>query len=101
MLTDDIKIVLRISNTNTAFDSEIDDLISAARQELKLAGVSSEKVDAENNIDPLIKRAITTYAKANFGWDNPDFDRLNKSFEMIKNHLSFSGDYLGDTNVIS
>jgi uncharacterized phage protein (predicted DNA packaging) len=92
-LIDDIKPTLRISKMNLAFDTEVSDLIDAARQDLKLAGISSVKVDAEDNIDPLIKRAITTYTKANFGYDNPDADRLKDSYESLKNHMSLSGDY--------
>lgn len=92
-LIDDIKPSLRISKMNLAFDIEVQDLIDAARQDLKLAGISSVKADAEDNIDPLIKRAITTYAKANFGYDNPDADRLKDSYESLKNHMSLSGDY--------
>jgi uncharacterized phage protein (predicted DNA packaging) len=93
MLIDEIKTVLRLSISNTAFDSEIDGLIEAARQELKLSGVNSDKADAIHTIDPLVKRAIITYVKANFGWDNPDAEKLNHSFEMLKSHLSLSGDY--------
>jgi uncharacterized phage protein (predicted DNA packaging) len=93
MLFDEIKTVLRLSISNTAFDSEIDGLIEGARQELKLSGVSSDKADAIHNIDPLVKRAIVIYVKANFGWDNPDAEKLSESFEMLKGHLSMSGDY--------
>lgn len=86
-----VKQALRI--THNALDDEIDDLIEAARHDLKLSGVSSVKTDAESNIDPLIARAIVTYCKANFGFDNPDADRLNNSYVMLKQHLSLSGDY--------
>lgn len=92
-LFDDIKPALRISKSNKAFDTEVQDLIDAARQDLKLAGISASMVGAENGIDPLIKRAITTYTKANFGYDNPDADRLKDSYESLKNHMSLSGDY--------
>jgi uncharacterized phage protein (predicted DNA packaging) len=88
-LLDDIKTVMRISNI--AFDSELNDLIASARQDLILSGVTSEKANLDT--DPLIKRAVSTYVKANFGWDNPDADRLNKSFEMLKQHLSLSQEY--------
>lgn len=84
-----VKLALRISNT--AFDSEVQDLIDAARQDLILTGVSADKVSDDN--DPLIKRAITTYCKANFGWDNPDAERLQKAYDMLKQHLSLAGDY--------
>jgi uncharacterized phage protein (predicted DNA packaging) len=91
MLLDDIKTMLRISQLNFAFDSEINDLIEAARHDLILSGVSSEKANDES--DPLIRRAVSTYAKANFGWDNPDVDRLQKSYDLLKMHLSLAGDY--------
>lgn len=91
-LLDDIKTVLRISPTNTAFDSEIEDLIDAAQADLGLSGVDPAKVTPDS--DALIKRAVTTYVKANFGWDNPDAERLQKAYDMLKAHLTLSIDYL-------
>lgn len=89
-LLDDVKLALRI--TSSAFDSEIQDLINAARADLILAGVKPEK--ANDDLDPLIKRAIITYAKAHFGYDNPEAERFQKSYEMIKMHLTLSADYV-------
>ena len=86
---DDVKTALRISNT--AFDSEIADLIDAARADLMLAGILPAK--ANDNNDPLIKRAITVYVKANFGWNNPDAEKLQQSYAMIKGHLALSQEY--------
>ena len=88
-LLDDIKLTLRISNT--AFDSEISDLISAAQSDLKLSGVLESKVN--DDTDPLIKRAIIIYVKANFGWNNPDAERLQHSYNMLKIHLALSQEY--------
>jgi uncharacterized phage protein (predicted DNA packaging) len=88
-MLDDIKIVLRISNN--AFDSEIYDLIEAARYDLSLSGVVEAKVN--DDTDPLIKRAVSLYVKCNFGWDNPDVDRLQKAYDLLKMHLSLAGDY--------
>lgn len=85
-LLDDVKTTLRISNT--AFDTEISDLILSAKADLQLAGILTP-----DETDALTKRAITIYCKANFGWDNPDSDKLNQSYEMLKNHLSLSVDY--------
>ena len=85
-MLDSIKLSLRIRNT--AFDSEILDLIDAANKDLNIAGVL-----LKDDYDPLIKRAITLYVKANFGWDNPDAERLQQSYLMLKQHLSLSGDY--------
>ncbi|HOB44390.1 MAG TPA: DNA-packaging protein [Bacillota bacterium] len=87
-LLDDVKVALRISDTNTAFDGEVSDLISAAQRDLLVAGI---KVTDET--DALIKRAIVTYAKAHFGYDNPDADRLLKAYEMLKMHLMLSTEY--------
>jgi uncharacterized phage protein (predicted DNA packaging) len=93
LLYDSIKKSLRI--THDALKEDIEDLIAAARSDLKLSGISSAKADAQTDIDPLIKRAITVYVKANFGTDNPDADRLQKSYDLLKNHLTLAGDYIG------
>lgn len=89
-LIDDVKICLRISSSNTAYDTEINDLINTAITDLKLSGVTAESaVDT----DILVKRAITVYVKANFGWNNPDSEKLQLSYQMLKQHMSLSSDY--------
>lgn len=93
-MLDDIKLSLRINNS--AFNNEINDLIESAKLDLGITGVNTNKTvgeGEEETIDPLIKRAITIYVKANFGWDNPDAERLQQSYVMLKQHLSLSGDY--------
>jgi|SRR5690606_40161094 len=90
-LLDDIKTALRISPTNTAFDSEIEDLIDAAKADLGLSGVDPAKVTPDT--DALIKRAVTTYVKAHFGWENNDYERLERAYGMLKGHLSLASDY--------
>ena len=87
-ILDDIKSVLRISNT--AFDTEINDLIDSAKADLGLSGVMSEHI---LDTDPLTKRAIIVYVKANFGWANPDAEKLQKSYDLLKEHLALSLDY--------
>ena len=108
-LLDDVKTTLRISNN--AYDAEIEDLIEAVKIDLKLSGVNVDKtvtetvtpepteetpdpdpVDVEV-MDPLIKRAIIIYVKANFGWNNPDAERLQQSYNMLKSHLALSQEY--------
>lgn len=98
MLLSDVKLSLRISNA--AFDSEIDGLIAAARGDLIRAGLSPDQVNAES-ADPLIKQAITTYVKANFGLDNEESEKYQRSYAMLRNDLSLSQDYLpvGDAGV--
>lgn len=91
-MLDDVKTALRISQSNTSFDMEIQDLIEAARIDLIQSGVSSEK--ANDDTDALIKRAITVYCKANFGYDsNTSAERFHDSYVMLKQHLSLAGDY--------
>ncbi len=85
-MLNNIKTSLRIMNA--AFDIEILNLIDAAKIELKISGVN--KID---ETDPLIIRAITLYVKANFGWDNPDSQRLLESFNSLRQHIALSGDY--------
>ena len=89
MLLDNLKNVMRIKTD--AFDAELNDLFSAAQADLRLAGVSAEK--AGDVDDPLIRRAIFTYVKAHFGWDNPDHERLLKAYDLLKMHLALSQEY--------
>ena len=94
-LLDDVKLALRISSGTTAYDGEVQDLIAAAKANLKRAGVDPAKVDADDgNLDPLIKQAIVTYAKWRFGFDNPDADRLSKAYESLVADLTLSQEYL-------
>lgn len=89
-LLDDVKSALRITTNDPGIVGEVQDLINAAKSDLGLSGVLSEKVI---DTDPLIKRAVITYCKVNFGYDNPDADRLQKSYDLLKTHLSLSVDY--------
>jgi uncharacterized phage protein (predicted DNA packaging) len=89
-MLNDIKVSLRISHT--ALDAELTDLIESARHDLALSGISSEKT--KDDTDPLIKRAIITYCKANFGLENKDSEKYQRSYESLKNHLTLAGDYL-------
>lgn len=81
-----IKLSLRISNN--FFDEEINDLIQAAKADLRISGVKNIYND-----DPLIKRAILLYCKAHFGLNNKDSEKYENSYESLKIHLALSGDY--------
>lgn len=85
-----VRRYLRISHTH--FDEEILDLIEAARADLLLGGIKSEKIEDEN--DALIKRAIICYVKAEFGLDNADAEKYRESYNMLKRHLMLSSEYL-------
>ncbi|PDY48450.1 head-tail connector protein [Bacillus pseudomycoides] len=88
-MLDVVKKSLRISHN--ALDDEISDLIEAARHDLMLSGVSSEKANVDT--DQLIKRAIITYVKANFIPDAKEAERFQLSYNMLRNHLTLAGDY--------
>lgn len=80
-----VKLALRI--TTAAFDSEIEDLISAALADLGIAGVITLE-----ETDPLIIRAVITYCKANFG--QPDeYDRLKAAYDEQKAQLQMATGY--------
>ena len=92
-LIDDVKLALRISGS--AFDFEIQGLIDAAKADLQLSGVHPDKAKDEG--DPLIRRAIVVYCKAHFGYDNPEAERFQQSYDMLKAHLTLSQEYtVGD-----
>lgn len=85
----DAKDYLRVSTADT--DTEVQDLIDAARQDLILSGVLSTLANSET--DPLIRRVVFGYVKANYGWDNPEADRMSNAHLMLKRHLLLSPDY--------
>lgn len=82
---------LRISSED--FDGEITDLIRAAREDLALGGVRPERASDEE--DPLIKRAVTSYVKADFGLDNEDADKYRAAYRQLKVSLALASDYIG------
>ena len=48
----------------------------------------------QDETDPLIKRAVATYVKAEFGLDNEDADKYRASYKEQRNALSLSDDYI-------
>lgn len=78
--------------TSTIHDSELEDLINAARADLALGGVLPAK--AEDEQDPLIMRAVATYVKAEFGLDNDDSEKYRASYKEQRNGLALSDSYI-------
>ena len=81
-----VKLALRLKNN--AFDIELNELIEAAKLNIKYSGVV-----IVNEEDPLIKQAITVYCKANFGLDNKDSEKYQKAYDMLVQHMALVGDY--------
>ena len=84
-IKDAVKLALRI--TTTAFDSEIEDLISAAIIDLSQAGITNEDTS-----DPMIRRAVITYCRLSFG-EPSDYDRLKKSYDEQKAQMGMASGY--------
>lgn len=89
-LLNGVRRSLRISREGI-FDDEITDLIRAAQSDLELGGIIPEKIYDPS--DALIKRAIVTYVKAEFGLDNPDSEKYRAAYQMLRTHLMLSSEY--------
>lgn len=87
-ILNDVKTALRISTI--AFDEEIKDLIVAGKDDLRVAGI----VNIDERL-PLIKRALITYCRMNFGLPD-DYDRLKASYDEQKKQLSMSSIYTSE-----
>lgn len=80
-----VKLALRI--TTNAYDSELQDLIDAAKLDLGIAGVVLPET-----LDAIVSRAVVTYCKVHFGSPD-DFDRLKASYDEQKAQLSMATGY--------
>lgn len=83
-----VKLALRI--TTNAFDDELTQLISSAVIDLGFGGM----VDTitVQNADSVVKQAIITYCKMNFGLPE-DYDRLKRSYDEQKAQLGTATNY--------
>ena len=74
-----VKLALRVSTTS--FDSEITDLIEAAKLDLGVAGVV-----LPSELNTLVGQAVITFVKMRFG-DPDNYDRLKLSYDEQKAQL--------------
>ena len=88
-----VKLSLRI--VTNKYDSELNDLIDAAKLDLGIAGVT-----VPGTLDALVSKAIITYCKMSFGLPE-DWDRLKRSYDEQKAQLSNASGYTdwGDSDV--
>ena len=89
-ILDAVKLALRI--VTNAFDAELNDLIVAALYDMTLAGISNQDTS-----DPLVRRAIITYCRLNFGQPD-DYDRLKRSYDEQKAQMGMATGYTLWTN---
>ncbi len=85
-LKDEVKKDLRLYST--AYDDEVEILISEAQADLNLSGLTSSA--CLDSTDVLVGRAIKLYARANFGLFGEDVEIDRKQYEKIKSHLSMN-----------
>ena len=95
------KKALRV--TASLYDTEIASLLEAGAKDLEIAGVvipgriswttnSGAVVDNSTLKDPLVMRAVLTYARMHFG-SPADYDRLEQSYSTQKVQLMHANDY--------
>ena len=99
-LLDKVKVACRV--TSTAYDDELTDLISAAFADIGIADVK-ESLLVEDNILPLVQRAVITYCKLNFGFvqlEEHQYNRLKESYDEQKAQMLMNSQYTdwGDSN---
>jgi len=80
-----VKKALRI--TTSAFDDEIQQLIEAAKMDMRVAGVIYISDD-----DPLIIQAVITYCKYHFGEPNNP-EKLKTSYDEQKAQMVSNSNY--------
>jgi hypothetical protein len=100
-MLNEAKTALRVTVDN--FDGEIMLLLQAGARDLEIAGVripgriswtvNSGTVNDQSNVrDPLVLRALFTYARAHFG-SPADYERLKASYDEQKVQLMHAQDY--------
>lgn len=87
-MLDLVKKALRI--TTDAFDDELQQLIDSALIDIGFGGAVSEVLTEDG--DPVVKQAVVTYCKMNFGLPE-DYDRLKRSYDEQKAQLGTATGY--------
>ena len=91
-MLDKVKLALRI--THSKLDSEINENIDAAKEELERAGVPRD-IATEPEKYPLVARAIKTYCQSMAALDQTQADKYMNSFKYQADNLRKSSLYGG------
>lgn len=90
-LLDKVKAACRV--TSTAYNDELVDMIEAALADMGITDIKPAVLTVFDT-DPLIQRAVITYCRMNFGYqDDINYDRLKASYDEQKSQLLMSGKY--------
>lgn len=87
------KVRLALRYVDSALDSEISDIIDAAKLDLKRVGVVIPQLDTE--IDAQMEVAIILYARWQFDFEN-DGNRYKAMYFDKRADLALCGDYNGN-----
>ena len=86
-LLEKTKLALRVTVNN--YDSDLNDLIDAAKLDLGIAGV-----DLPTTLDAICERAVITYCKLHFSsLTDGEFARLKASYDEQKAQLGTATGY--------
>lgn len=90
-LLDKVKAACRVASN--AYDEELTDLIESGLADMGITDIKSE-VLTDTDTDPLIRKAVITYCRMNFGYqDELAYNRLKASYDEQKSQLLMSGRY--------
>ena len=90
-LLNDVKVACRVASS--AFDDELTDLISSALADLGITDIK-ETLLVNTDPQPLIKQAVITYCKMNFGFQADGYySRLKAAYDEQKAQLLMSSPY--------
>lgn len=90
-LLDKVKTACRVSSA--AYDEELTDLIGSALADLGITDIKAALL-VDTDPEPLIRKAVITYCRMNFGYQDEDaYQRLKASYDEQKSQLLMSSDY--------
>lgn len=91
---EEAKGCLRITVDDKVINTEIESLIRACQRDLIRNGITPSL--ANDLEDSLIKMAVLTYLKAEFGLDNKNYDKFRASYETLRTELSITDFYISE-----
>ena len=92
-LLDDVKMACRV--TTDAYNDELTELIESAFADMGITDICESLLTAES-CPPLVKMAVKTYCKMNFGTvEDGEYDRLKASYDEQKAQMLMSSLYRG------
>ena len=93
-LFDKAKVAVRSTFDDVELDNELNDLIVAARDDLRIFGLVDKAKPSDEDDSSLVTQAILLYVKSRWGYDNPDAERFGALYDELKNKLSVSTQFL-------